>query len=201
MFPLHTVLFPHMLLPLHIFEDRYREMTRACLDGDGEFGVVLIERGSSIGGGDERRDIGTLARILQADELPDGRWVMVTAGVQRFRVLEWLDEDPYPRAEVEIIEDPEPAPEATVLRDRCVRAIRKMAALSAELGDPAPPLNLELSQQVVAASYQACAAAAPIGTFDRQQLLEIDEPAQRMEALLELLEEHNEVLNVRLAQG
>ncbi len=201
MFPLHTVLFPHMLLPLHIFEDRYRTMTRECLEADGEFGVVLIERGSAIGGGDLRKEVGTLARILQADELEDGRWVMVTAGVQRLRVVDWLEEDPYPLADVELIEDPDPAPEAVALRDQCVQAIRRMAAMSAELGDPAPPLNLEISENVRAASYQACAAAAPIGTFDRQKLLEIDEPSTRMRALLAMLEDHNEFLNARLAQG
>ena len=52
MFPLGTVLFPHALLPLRVFEPRYREMTARVLREDGEFGVVLIERGSEVGGGD-----------------------------------------------------------------------------------------------------------------------------------------------------
>ena len=202
MFPLHTVLFPHMLLPLHVFEDRYRLLTRDCLDGDSEFGVVLIERGSEVGGDDERCNVGTVARILQADELDDGRWVMVTAGLQRFRVLEWLNGNgPYPQADIELLDDPEPEPSASELRDQSVKAIRRMAAMSAELGEPAPPLNLELSEQLNAASYQACAAAAPIGTWDRQKLLEIDDTVTRFRRLLEMLSEHNEFLHARLAAG
>ena len=201
MFPLHTVLFPHKILPLHVFEDRYREMTRDCLAGDQEFGVVLIERGSEVGGQDQRCGVGTLARILQADELDDGRWVMVTAGVQRFRINEWLGDDPYPQAEVELIDDPEPAAEADDLRTQAIKSIRKMAALSAELGDPAPPLSLELSEKLTAASYQACAAAAPVGTWDRQKLLEIDDSVTRFRKLLDMLDEHNEFLNARLAAG
>ena len=66
MFPLGTVLFPSVFLPLHVFEPRYQELTRDCLAGDNEFGVVLIERGSEVGGGDARFDVGTVARIIEA---------------------------------------------------------------------------------------------------------------------------------------
>ena len=83
MFPLHTVLFPGVALPLHVFEPRYRALTRHCLDGDGRFGVVLIERGSEVGGGDARLSVGTCARIVEAAELPDGRWVLMVLGVER----------------------------------------------------------------------------------------------------------------------
>ena len=72
MFPLGTVLFPYAVLPLRVFEPRYRVMTRRCLDGDREFGVVLIERGSEVGGGDVRFGVGTIARIVQVAETPDG---------------------------------------------------------------------------------------------------------------------------------
>src|SRR5439155_458702 len=61
MFPLGTVLFPFVVLPLHVFEPRYRALTRDCLAGSGEFGVVLIERGLEVGGGDERFPVGTVA--------------------------------------------------------------------------------------------------------------------------------------------
>ncbi|MEN3314917.1 MAG: uncharacterized protein V7605_1151, partial [Acidimicrobiaceae bacterium] len=54
MFPLGTVLFPGLALPLHVFEPRYQSLVQACLDGDGHFGIVLIERGSEVGGGDVR---------------------------------------------------------------------------------------------------------------------------------------------------
>src|SRR6478752_3521250 len=100
MFPLGTVLFPHALLPLRVFEARYRLMTERALRGDGEFGVVLIERGSEVGGGDTRFDVGTVARIVRAQQLPDGGFALATVGIRRIRVTAWLVDDPYPQAEV-----------------------------------------------------------------------------------------------------
>ena len=58
MFPLSAVLYPHAQIPLHIFEPRYRALTRDCLAGDSRFGVVLIERGAEVGGGDQRMAVG-----------------------------------------------------------------------------------------------------------------------------------------------
>ena len=98
MFPLGSVLFPSLVLPLHVFEERYRTLMRHVLDGDHEFGVCLIERGSEVGGGDFRSGIGTVATVQEAAELPDGRWAVVTVGTRRIRVERWLDDDPYPRA-------------------------------------------------------------------------------------------------------
>ena len=88
-------------MPLHVFEERYRRMVQDCLDGKSEFGVVLIDRGHEVGGGDVRREVGTVARILKVGILADGRFLLQTAGVRRVRVLGWLGESPYPRAEVE----------------------------------------------------------------------------------------------------
>ncbi|HEV7759443.1 MAG TPA: LON peptidase substrate-binding domain-containing protein, partial [Acidimicrobiales bacterium] len=99
MFPLGTVLVPGMLLPLHVFEPRYRQMLDDCLAGDRTFGVVLIERGSEVGGGDVRTGVGTLARILQAEQAADGRWALMAVGARRIRIDRWLPDDPYPRAE------------------------------------------------------------------------------------------------------
>src|SRR3954469_4555233 len=93
MFPLGIVLFPHAVLPLHVFEPRYRAMTRAVLAGDQEFGVVLIERGSEVGGGDVRFRVGTIAHVVQASELSDGRFALAVVGVSRFRVEQWLPDD------------------------------------------------------------------------------------------------------------
>src|SRR5829696_5584015 len=100
MFPLGTVLLPGAYLPLHVFEPRYRALVRDCLEGDGEFGVALIERGQEVGGGDSRFDVACVARIVEAGEMPDGRWALGTVGVRRARVEAWLPDDPYPRAEV-----------------------------------------------------------------------------------------------------
>ncbi len=105
MFPLGTVLFPYALLPLHVFEARYRLMMHRVLQSDREFGVVLIERGSEVGGGDTRFDVATVARVVQAVELPDGGFALSTVGMRRIRVRRWLDDDPYPRAEVVAFDD------------------------------------------------------------------------------------------------
>src|SRR5690348_16816172 len=95
MFPLGTVLFPHSVLPLHVFEPRYRAMMRDVLAADQEFGVVLIERGSEVGGGDTRFSTATLAHVVSATELPDGRYALTAVGVSRVRVEQWLPDDPY----------------------------------------------------------------------------------------------------------
>src|SRR3954447_18112242 len=98
MFPLGGVLLPSVYLPLHVFEPRYRELVQVCLDGDQEFGVVLIERGSEVGGGDQRVDVGTVARIVEAPQMPEGRGALGTVAPRRIRVREWLVDYPYPRA-------------------------------------------------------------------------------------------------------
>src|SRR5947208_13497309 len=100
MFPLGTVLFPHAVLPLHVFEPHYRALVETCLHSDGRFGVVLIERGFEVGGGDARFGIGTVARIVQAAQTEDGRWGLLTVGARRIKVDGWLPEDPYPKARV-----------------------------------------------------------------------------------------------------
>ena len=83
MVPLGTVLVPTAGLPLHVFEPRYRALVNDCLAGDREFGVVLIERGSEVGGNDVRTSVGTVARIVEAAELPAGRWAIGAVGVRR----------------------------------------------------------------------------------------------------------------------
>lgn len=115
MFPLGSVLLPSMVLPLHVFEERYRAMVRDCLAGEREFGVTLIERGSEVGGGDIRAMAGTVAEIVQAEEFDDGRWGVVAVGARRVRVTGWLPDDPYPRAEVEDWPD-EPTDDAEALQ-------------------------------------------------------------------------------------
>ena len=72
LFPLHTVLFPGMALPLHIFEPRYRQLVDHCLETNSAFGVVLIQSGREVGGPAIPHTIGTTARITAAERLPDG---------------------------------------------------------------------------------------------------------------------------------
>jgi ATP-dependent Lon protease len=196
MFPLGTVLFPYALLPLHVFEPRYRIMMRHVLDGDREFGVVLIERGSEVGGGDTRFDVGTRARIVQIAELRDGRYAVATVGLRRIRIKQWLDDDPYPRADVETLEEPPSTPAGAVARDRVVDVFARVAALArridARVGEP-PEFDTDPGR----ASYEA-AAAAPIGPLDAQQLLAIDDAATRLEVLAGMLDECEIELRARL---
>ena len=203
MFPLGSVLVPGMILPLHVFEPRYRALVRDCLAGDREFGVVLISRGSEVGGGDVRTDVGTMARMLRVDETPDGRYAVGAVGVRRIRVDAWLDDDPYPRAEVSDWPDPESdhegAPGADLV-DEVARLLRRTAALGAELGDPSPPVDLALSDDPLVAGYQAT-AVAPLGSADRQALLAAASPGDRLEHLRRLLVDAVEVLDARLASG
>jgi len=197
MFPLGSVLFPNAVLPLHVFEPRYREMTERCLAGDREFGVVLIERGHEVGGGDARFEIGTVARIVQAGQLEDGRWVLVNVGIQRLRVLEWLPDDPYPQARVERLRD-EPGTPADGEVAVVEALLRRTLAMHVELGDLSAPLEIALDADPVQASFEA-SAIAPIGPLDAQRLLEVDTASDRLTQLEAMLTEECAVLELRLS--
>ena len=201
MFPLSNVVFPYMLLPLHIFEERYRALMTDLQDvEEPEFGVVLIERGWEVGGGEERAALGTAVRVLDAEEIEGGRWVAVTAGTRRIRVERWLPDAPYPQATVDDVKDLAVSDEAGVLRDEAYQAVRKVAALQAELGEGGAPLDFELAEDPTIASYQAC-ALSPIGPLDAQRLLAMDDPTARLWELTSLLHEQIGYLELQLAQG
>ena len=102
MFPLQSALLPGETLPLRVFEPRYSALVRDCLaTDDPAFGVVLIARGREVGGGDERHDVGALARIARFDDHGAGRYHLKCTVHERIRVTEWLPDDPYPRAVVQ----------------------------------------------------------------------------------------------------
>lgn len=197
MFPLGSVLFPHMVLPLHVFEPRYRVLVRRVLDGDGEFGVTLIERGHEVGGGDARTDVGTVARVVKAEELDDGRWLVIAVGTRRLRVVEWLRDDPHPRALVEELDEPPAGPDARALLAVVERKLRRVLALLAELDErDVPPVD-ELERDPTVASYQA-AVLSGAGPLDAQRLLTTPDADARLAALSEVLDATEEVLRFRL---
>jgi Lon protease-like protein len=197
MFPLGSVLFPTMVLPLHVFEPRYRQLVHDCIEGEPEFGVVLIERGSEVGGGETRTSVGTRARIVEAAPFADGRWALGCVGTERLRVTRWLDDDPYPRAEVEPwLDDGDPISGPGVLDD-AVRAVRQSLALHAELGDATAPATIELSDDAELASFQL-AAVGPFGLSDRQALLEEPGTPARLARLHALAMEDLDYLRMRL---
>ena len=206
MFPLGTVLLPFAHLPLHIFEPRYRALVKDVLAGDGEFGVVLIERGQEVGGGDQRFGVGTVARIVQSAELPDGRWLVDAVGTERFRVTEWLPEDPYPLALVEALDDepPDVGPgtdaEVAERRKAVEQVLRQVLALQVELGMPAPSAVRTLDEDPAVAAFEA-ALLSPIGPMDAQTVLEAPSTVARLALLESMLEDAREVLSRRIAEG
>jgi Lon protease-like protein len=203
MFPLGAVLFPSLSLPLHVFEPRYRVLVRHCLDTVPEFGVVLIERGNEVGGGDLRSMVGTVARIVEAGALDDGRWVLSTVGTRRIRVTQWLPDDPYPRADVEDWPDADAnttAGEPDAARRAATQSLRRVLGLRAELAEPSPPATVDIADDPVLASYQL-AALAPVGPADQQALLAVPGAAARLDDLTRMLDDEARFLTQRLELG
>jgi len=198
MFPLGTVLLPHMVLPLHVFEPRYRTLMHDVMDGGREFGVVLISRGHEVGGDDQRYTVGTVARVLEAEELEDGRWLVVTVGTRRVRVERWLPDDPYPVAETTAFDEPgiagEPLPGDLTAR------LRHVLAMQAELGREGAPATLAFAEDPATAAWQA-AVLAPLNPLDAQRVLETASLAARADLLGRLLAEIEQTLELELIQG
>ena len=106
LFPLYTVLFPGATLPLHVFEPRYLEMMQRVLRTREEIGIVLIVQGKEVGGPAVPHEVGTLARVIRMEQLDDGTLNVRVVGTRRFRVRRLHDPAPYPRAEVEVVQEP-----------------------------------------------------------------------------------------------
>lgn len=196
MFPLGSVTAPGSALPLQIFEPRYIELLRRCLDDDRVFGTVLIERGSEVGGGDERADVGSLVTIAAADPDASGRWQVLGVATARLRVVEWLADDPHPLAVVAPFPDPPPdggTAAALATADALVRAWLQRAA---EHGLRVPDPSIELADDPVLASHQL-AALSPLGPLDRQVLLRSAGPTERCDRLTEMMDGQIELLDLR----
>jgi Lon protease-like protein len=202
MFPLGTVLFPGGILPLHIFEPRYRTMMDDCLGAEGAFGVVLISRGSEVGGDDQRVGVGTEARIEEASRFPDGRWAVIASGTRRIVVESWLPDDPYPLAIVRTVPPASHGVDLDAL-DRAATAVRRARGLLSELGqvpawhDSPPPAAVDDPEAPI---WELC-ASAPLGPLDRQRLLEIGDATERVSVLTELTRLVADDLHRLLAEG
>jgi Lon protease-like protein len=193
MFPLGSVALPGVALPLQVFEPRYRALVMTCLTDDRLFGSVLIDRGSEVGGGDQRKDVGTLIRIIQSEELPDGRWAVVGVGIERLRVVEWLPDDPFPRCIAEAWPDGEPTNQTAELVGRTLDAT---LGLMVRLGVDRSELSSrpELDPDPSFASFQL-AALSPLGPLDRLKALETDGSDSRLRFLLASIEEQTAMLD------
>jgi uncharacterized protein len=197
MFPLGTVVFPFTAVPLRVFEPRYQHLLDDVLAGDRTFGTVLIERGSEVGGGDQRFGAGSLVRVASVGRLPesDHRQIVVAA-TARIRVVEWLAEDPYPAAEVELWPDEEEDVPGGLIEE-AEGALRRVLALASKLGADTAAINTRLAEDPVTASYQL-AALTPVTALDAYSLLTSPGPASRLQACQRMLEENADDLGRRL---
>ena len=193
MFPLGTALLPGEVLPLRIFEPRYRTMLDDCLavaDGPPRFGVVLIARGSEVGGGDVRHDVGTFAAIDRVSRDPGGLSYVHCVGTRRFRVTEWLPDDPYPRAEVSVLNEPKTT--ATARADSLALGARIREIVVDAYTRRGTPIPDDLPSFDDAdfddAGLFGWAARLPIGAADRQSLLEAPDTPARIAILDDAVE-------------
>ncbi|GAA2066226.1 LON peptidase substrate-binding domain-containing protein [Leifsonia soli] len=189
MFPLGSVLFPFVPIPLRVFEPRYLTMVGRLLDEDEpEFGVVLIERGPEAGGGDQRASVGTMARLVSAAARPDDL-LIIAVGTRRVTVERWVDDDPYPQAELSTLPDLEWSEELAPLRTEAQAVVRRVIA---RVADPDADADIELADDPVAAVWQL-AAIAPLGEYDRYTLLRSTSMGGLLRQLIDLTIEAEEL--------
>jgi Lon protease-like protein len=207
-FPLHAVLFPHLPLPIHVFEERYRAMARDVVaDGSpfgGRFVVSMITEGREVGGEATTRSVGTICEVRSAEQFPDGRWLLLVVGVGRARLGDVDRSGPY--ALVDARELPEPAGEgaATMVPpvqralDAYLATVKRFVARTASVGQQSqefPDMTASLDEVLkpirlpddpVAASY-GVAGVLQVELARKQQLLDLPDAASRLRAELELL--------------
>lgn len=217
LFPLHTVLFPHLPLPLHVFEERYRAMaTDLMADGSpyaGRFVVSMITDGSEVGGDASIRSIGTICEVHSAERFPDGRWMLIGVGLARARLGPVDRSGPYAVVEAEELGDPAGTDAAALLPDvqRALDAylatVKRFVVRTASVGNDeseepttvAATLDrmlkpIQLPDDPVAASY-ATGGVLQIELSRKQQLLELPDAASRLRAELELLRRESRLLD------
>ena len=193
MFPLGSVLFPYMPLQLRVFEERYLVMLARVLDSPpAEFGIVLIERGQEVGGGERRFSIGTVARITQL-EAPESYLGLVVQGERRIEVTEWMPEDPHPLATVRELPDLEWDDSLLPRREQAERLVRRTLSLASEFANQEWSPDVALSDDPTAAAWQL-AAIAPVGPIDQIALLRSDSMAALLDNIIELTEAAGESL-------
>ncbi len=191
MFPLGSVLFPHMPLPLRIFEPRYLAMLADILKEEpAEFGVVLIERGQEVGGGDVRVTTGTLARVADLDTADDVV-LMIAQGAARFTVQAWQEDDPYPKAIVRELPEPEWDPALEPLRMQADALVRRVLKRLAEEDLSPWPADVGLDDDPAAACWQL-AAIAPLNEIDQLELLRSESYERLLTRLVEMVTEVDE---------
>lgn len=198
LFPLGSVLFPGVVLPLHIFEHRYRQLVRD-LSGLPEgaprrFGVLAIKDGHEVGRDNVHAlyDLGCTAEIDSIVEYEDGRFDLTTTGVHRFRLLEFDNEGPYPRGEVELLDEAS-GPEAEVLAASVGQLFRKYQAALADIRGVTVTEIPELPDDPTVLSY-LIGAATVLDSYEKQRLLGSESTQDRLRAEAKILRRETGVL-------
>lgn len=195
LFPLKKVLFPREELSLFIFEPRYRQMIGACIQEDAPFGVVLIRQGEEVGEPAVPRDVGTTARITQADQLASGRLKITAKGGERYRIRYLKQERPFLVAEVDVLADRLGNPDGI---EPSVRAIRDGYRTYVELlqvveGKPGAVAVLDLPHDPVALSYDL-PPRLKLLLKEQQALLEAETVAERLALEVQILRREGHAL-------
>jgi uncharacterized protein len=204
MFPLERAMLPGEELPLRIFEPRYSELVADCLAmDDPAFGVVLIEAGREVGGGDARSDVGTLAHITEVADFGDGRYRLNCVMAERIRVLEWQPDNPYPRAAIEVWPD-EPGQDVGAdairdIEDRMIALFERIAvARGAEVNGRDIVAGADAAPDAAMWLY-ALTARLPMGQADRYSVLAAPTVAARLAALREAVETVSALVEFQLS--
>ena len=197
LFPLGAVLYPGMLLPLHIFEDRYRQLVRDLLDGPEprQFGVIAIRKGRETGidGVQSLYEVGCTATLRRAEQHPDGRYDIVTVGTQRFRLLALDETLPYLQGEIELLTEDEVDEAAAAPVVRAVQvAFRAYLDALTEWGGATVRVE-DLPAEPVLLSY-VVAATMVIDLPERQSLLAEPDAVARLNAQRALLSRETAML-------
>ncbi|WP_273733254.1 LON peptidase substrate-binding domain-containing protein [Mycolicibacterium septicum] len=203
MFPLEVAMLPGQELPLRIFEPRYVAMVGDCMAmSEPSFGVVLISAGREVGGGDRRCDVGALAKIVDCQEFGAGKYRLLCVMGDRIRVQRWLDDDPYPRAEIELWPDePDGAADAARISNVEDRMVALLDRIGEARGTPIRSREIVESAGVDSENHlYALATRLPMGQADRYALLAAPSEAARVEVLSEAVDTVTAMVEFQLSE-
>jgi Lon protease-like protein len=199
MFPLSTVLMPAMPLSLRIFEERYLKLLGDLIGEENpEFGVVLIERGQEVGGGEKRLNIGTVASVTDIGTV-DEFYGVESFGSQRFRVNAWLPDNPYPMADIDLLPDLIWNDELMPDLDRLETRVRNLLAKASEFGDLQYAADTEISDDPIDACWQL-AGMLPVGGLDQADLLSADSAEELISKTFGVVEALEEALQAMMGK-
>jgi Lon protease-like protein len=206
MFPLEVALLPDQDLPLRIFEPRYVALVQHCVDSGDPFGVVLISRGREVGGDDSRCDVGVLSRITECVDQGANRYALSCRTGERIRVCQWLPDDPYPRATVQVWPDePGDAVTSAQLRDVEDKVIGLFERIAEARGVVLPDRDVLLGYVETDADDAGqrlftLASRIPLGAADRYSVLSAPSAADRLAAFSEAVVAVAEMVEFQLSE-